>query len=144
MFDLPFDPALQDFITALYSRNDGVVSAVCYGPAAFAHVKQSDGTYLIAGKAVAGFCNEEEQLFGKRWQAEFPFLLEDKLKQRGGLYERAELMLPHVSVAGRLITGQNPYSLVSHPVTSSRCRLMPPVRSKTAKARWLAWSPKTK
>lgn len=110
MFDLPFDPALQDFIAALYSRPGAVVSAVCHGPAAFAHVKQPDGTYLIAGKAIAGFCNEEEQMFGKRWQAEFPFSLEDKLKQRGGLYERAELMLPHVSVAGRLITGQNPYS----------------------------------
>lgn len=110
MFDLPFDPALQDIIGAMYDRADGIVSAVCHGPAALVHVKQADGTYLIAGKTIAGFCNDEEQLFGKRWKTEFPFSLEDKLKQRGGRYERAELMLPHVSVDGRLITGQNPYS----------------------------------
>jgi len=91
MFDLPFDSALQDIISAIYARPDGIVSAVCHGPAAFAHVKQPDGTYLIAGKAIAGFSNDEEQLFGKRWKAELPFLLEDKLKQRGGLYERADV-----------------------------------------------------
>jgi len=110
MFDLPVDPALQEIIAAIYARPDGIVSAVCHGSAAFAHIKQPDGSFLIAGKAIGGFSNEEEELFGKGWKSELPFLLEDKLKQRGGLYERAEMMLPHVSVAGRLITGQNPYS----------------------------------
>ena len=109
MFDLPYDPALQDLIATLY-QTEGVVSAVCHGPAAFVHVTLDDGQYLIDDKAVSGFTNEEETLFGKRWKEEFPFLLEDKLIERGAVFEQSDMMLPQVSTAGRLITGQNPYS----------------------------------
>lgn len=110
MFDLPFDPALQELLASVYNSKDGIVSAVCHGPAALVNVKSSDGKYILAGKTVSGFCNAEEEKFGKRWREEFPFMLEDKLKARGGKYERAEMMLPHVSVSEKLITGQNPYS----------------------------------
>ncbi len=109
MFDLPFDPSLQEIITQIY-QNKGIISAVCHGPAAFVHVKLPDGKYLVEGKAVTGFCNDEETMFGKKWQKEFPFMLEDKLKARAGIYEKADVMLPHVSISGQLITGQNPYS----------------------------------
>jgi putative intracellular protease/amidase len=110
MFDLPFDPALQELLASVYNSKNGIVSAVCHGPAALVNVKRADGQYLLAGKTVSGFCNLEEEKFGKRWREEFPFMLEDKLKARGGKYERAEMMLPHVSVSEKLITGQNPYS----------------------------------
>jgi putative intracellular protease/amidase len=113
MFDLPFDPSLQEIVAAIYQKQQGVVAAVCHGPAAFVNVKLDDGTFLIANKTVTGFCNDEEEKFGKKWKAEFPFLLEDKLKARGALYERSEAMLPQVSTDGRLITGQNPYSTLA-------------------------------
>lgn len=109
MFDLPFDPSLQEIVSTIYSRN-GIVSAVCHGPAAFANVKLANGEYLIANKKVSGFSNEEEIKFGKKWKSEFPFLLEDKLIARGGIYEKADVMLPQISISGNLITGQNPYS----------------------------------
>lgn len=109
MFDIPYDPALQDIILHLY-KNNKVVSAVCHGPAALANIKLNDSTFLLAGKAVSGFSNEEEKRFGKKWMKEFPFLLEDKLKERGAQYKLGDMMLPQVTVSGKLITGQNPYS----------------------------------
>lgn len=110
MFDLPFDPSLQDIITSIYKQKNGVVSAVCHGPAALVNVKLPDNSYLLNGQTVTGFCNAEEEKFGKKWVKDFPFLLEDKLKTRNARYEHAQMMLPHVSVSGKLITGQNPYS----------------------------------
>ena len=110
MFDLPFDPSLQEIIHAIYKKNNAIVSAVCHGPAAFVNVKDEQGKYLIAGKKITGFCNDEEDKFGKTWKSEFPFMLEDKLKARDTYYEKGEAMLPHVVVDGRIITGQNPFS----------------------------------
>ncbi|WP_100656896.1 type 1 glutamine amidotransferase domain-containing protein [Alteromonas flava] len=112
MFDLPIDTALQTLIADIYQQQ-GVIAAVCHGPAALVHVKLANGEYLVAGKTVNGFTNEEEQLFGKKWLAEFDFLLEDKLKARGGKFAAAEIMLEYVAVDERLITGQNPTSTVA-------------------------------
>lgn len=109
MFDLPFDPSIQEIIVQIY-QDKGIVSAVCHGPAALVNVKLPNGKYLPEGKVVTGFCNDEETMFGKKWQKEFPFMLEDKLKARGGIYEKGDVMLPQVSVSGQLLTGQNPYS----------------------------------
>lgn len=110
MFDLPFDPSLQDIILSIYEKQQGIVAAVCHGPAVLANIKLADGRFLIAGKIISGFSNEEEKKFGKTWVTEFPFLLEDKLKSRGATYESSAAMLPQVSIDGRLITGQNPFS----------------------------------
>lgn len=111
MFDLPFDPSLQDLISEMFQKNK-IISAVCHGSAAFVNVKLKDGKYLIEDKKVTGFCNDEEKMFGKKWQPEFPFLLEDKLKSRKAIYEKAEVMLPQISISGNLLTGQNPFSTV--------------------------------
>ena len=112
MFDLPTNTELSGFIGQLY-ENQGVVAAVCHGPAALVNVKLSNGEYLVANKAVNGFTNEEEKLFGKKWLTEFPFLLEDKLKAHGGSFQHSPFMLPHLAVDGRLVTGQNPSSTVA-------------------------------
>ncbi|WP_224484029.1 type 1 glutamine amidotransferase domain-containing protein [Robertkochia aurantiaca] len=109
MFDLPFDPSLQDIIVNLYRREGTVISSVCHGPAAFANVKDGD-KFIIEGVELTGFCNLEEDLFGKKWVKEFPFSLEDKLKARGAVFSQADFMLSKVSVSGKFITGQNPFS----------------------------------
>lgn len=114
MFDLPKDLALQQLIAAIYQQ-DGVVAAVCHGPAALVNVQLADGSYLVAGKAVNGFTNQEERLFGKKWLSKFEFMLEDKLIERGGRFQASPMMLSHVVADQRLITGQNPASTV--PVT---------------------------
>lgn len=109
MFDLPGDRALQSLIAGVWTQG-GVVAAVCHGPAALVDVRLADGTPLVAGKALTGFTNEEEQIFGKRWAASFPFLIEDRMRERGARWQEAPLMMPKVVVDGRLVTGQNPYS----------------------------------
>ena len=109
MFDLPRSPALQQLLRRTWQR-EGVVAGVCHGPAAFADLRLDDGKPLVRGKTVTGFSNAEEQLFGKKWRAQFPFQLQDKLISNGARFEHADIMLSKVVVDGRLITGQNPYS----------------------------------
>lgn len=109
MFDLPRDTALARLAGRIYDRG-GVVSAVCHGPAGLVRVRTADGKALLAGRAVTGFSNEEEQVFGKKWTSQFPFLLETEIRALGARWQEAPLMLPHVAVDGRLITGQNPYA----------------------------------
>lgn len=109
MFDLPRDTALKTLLADVYERG-GVVAAVCHGPAALSGVRLDDGSLLVAGKAMTGFTNEEETVFGKRWAKEFAFLLEDRMREEGARWQEAALMMPKVVVDGRLVTGQNPYS----------------------------------
>lgn len=111
MFDLPKDTSLQALIGDIYQQQ-GAVAAVCHGPAALVDVKLADGSYLLANKKVNGFTNEEEDLFGKKWSAKFDFMLEDKLVERGGKFQSSDIMLSHVAIDDRLITGQNPSSTV--------------------------------
>jgi putative intracellular protease/amidase len=111
MFDLPKDAALQTLL-ARHFEQGGVVAAVCHGPAALANVKLKDGSPLVRGRRMTGFTNEEEQMFGKKWLKEFPFLLETRMRENGAQWEEAALMMPKLVVDGRLITGQNPFSTV--------------------------------
>lgn len=109
MFDLPRDTALASLLADAYTQG-AVIGAVCHGPAALVDVKLGDGTSMVAGKAMTGFTNEEESVFGKRWAKEFPWQLEDALRARGAHWQEAPLMMAKVVVDGRLVTGQNPYS----------------------------------
>ena len=111
MFDLPYSEPLQNLIASIYEKQ-GVVAAVCHGPAALVNVKLSNGEYLIAGKTVNGFTNDEEQLFGKKWAPQFDFMLEDKLIANGAKFQSSDIMLEHVAVDGNLVTGQNPSSTI--------------------------------
>ncbi|WP_058834345.1 type 1 glutamine amidotransferase domain-containing protein [Luteimonas abyssi] len=109
MFDLPVDTALQSLMADVYEQG-GVLAAVCHGPAALAEVRRHDGSLLVAGRTVTGFTNEEEALFGKKWAATFPWLLEDAMRERGAHWREVPPVLSGIVVDGRLITGQNPYS----------------------------------
>ena len=109
MFDLAADTALARLAGELYDRG-GVVSAVCHGPAGLVRARTRDGKPLFSGRAVTGFSNEEEMVFGKKWMPQFTFLLETEIRTLGARWEETSLMLPHVAIDGRLITGQNPYS----------------------------------
>lgn len=107
MWDFPSDSQIATIAAKIYEAH-GVVAAVCHGPAGLTNIKLSNGEYLIKGKKVNGFTNEEEQLV--KLTDVVPFLLEDKLKAIGGLYEKSGPWQPHVTVDGRLISGQNPQS----------------------------------
>jgi len=83
-------------------------------------VRGKDGEYLVKGKRVTGFTNAEEKAVGLAEVV--PFLLEDRLKERGGLYRKGADWMPHVEVDGKLVTGQNPAS--SGPAAQELLRLL--------------------
>lgn len=105
MWDFPDNEELAG-ITATVYENGGVVAAVCHGAAALVNITLSDGSYLVAGKEVAGFTNEEEVASGLTEVV--PFLLKDKLEERGAHHTEARPFHAHVVADGRLVTGQNP------------------------------------
>ncbi|MFL6114525.1 MAG: type 1 glutamine amidotransferase domain-containing protein [Catenulispora sp.] len=107
MFDFPQSPDLARLAVEIYERG-GVVSAVCHGPAGLVNLRLSDGSYLVDGRRVASFTNEEEQSLGL--VDAMPFLLEDRLKERGAVHTKAANYVAHTESDGRLVTGQNPAS----------------------------------
>lgn len=107
MWDFRDSKAIQSLTAQVYEQG-GVVAAVCHGPAALVDVKLQNGTYLIAGKNVTGFTNEEEE--NAQLTATMPFLLEDAMISRGAKFQQADLWQEKVVVDGRVVTGQNPAS----------------------------------
>ena len=84
------------------------VSFVCHAPAALKNVKNKDGKPLVKGKKVTGFTNTEEELV--QLTDVVPFLVEDMLKEKGGIYSKVGDFEPYALEDGLLITGQNPAS----------------------------------
>ena len=84
------------------------VATVCHAPGVLRHVKAADGSPLVKGKQVTGFTNTEEEAVGLTKVV--PFLVEDMLKENGGLYEKGPDWGSFVLVDDNLITGQNPAS----------------------------------
>ena len=107
MWDFREDRDVQRLAAAIHDKG-GVVAAVCHGPAALVDVCLSSGDYLVAGKRVTGFSNDEEE--AAELTKVVPFLLESALVERGGRYQKAGLWQEHVVTDGRLVTGQNPAS----------------------------------
>lgn len=107
MWDLAGNKGLAEIAAAVY-ENGGVIGAVCHGPAGLINIKLTSGVYLIAGKNVNAFTNEEEAAVGLTGVV--PFLLEDALKERGAIFEKSGLWQSHVTVDQRVVTGQNPQS----------------------------------
>ena len=107
MWDVTEDAASIALIETMFAANKPV-SAVCHGSAVFRHTKAPDGAPLVRGKKVAGFTNAEEAAVGLTEAV--PFLVEDMLKQNGGIYSKADNFQSHVVTDGNLVTGQNPAS----------------------------------
>lgn len=107
MWDFAGNEALAAIATKIY-ENNGIVSAVCHGPAGLVNIRLSNGKYLVDGKKVNAFTNEEEAAV--KLENVVPFLLEDKLIERGAKFEKSGLWQTHVTVDERLVTGQNPQS----------------------------------
>jgi putative intracellular protease/amidase len=107
MWDLATDTNSISLIQDFYNHGKPI-AFVCHAPAALVNVKDKKGNYLIAGKKVTGFTNTEEAAVGLTEVV--PFLLEDKLKERGGKFSQGLDWSSHVVEDGLLLTGQNPQS----------------------------------
>nr|WP_277933038.1 type 1 glutamine amidotransferase domain-containing protein [Nostoc sp. FACHB-892] len=119
MWDIP-DNATSIALIEAFVKADKPVGAVCHAPVALINVRGKDGEYLIKGKRVTAFTNEEEEAVGLT--AVVPFLLEDRLKERGSIYSKTVNWVPYVQVDGKLVTGQNPAS--SEPAAEELLKLL--------------------
>jgi putative intracellular protease/amidase len=107
MWDFPDNPELAEITATIYDRG-GIVGAVCHGSASLVNLQLSNGNYLVAGKKISCFTNEEEAAVGLTDVV--PFLLESKLIERGASVEKAANFQKKVVISDRLVTGQNPAS----------------------------------
>ena len=119
-FDAVFYPGGHGPLWDLTNDNDSIhliesflkdnkpVAAVCHAPAVLLHVKDEADEPLVKGKNITGFSNSEEEAV--ELNRVVPFLLEDELKNRGGIYTSKENWASYVVTDGLLITGQNPAS----------------------------------
>lgn len=94
---------IESFIAA-----EKPVALVCHAPGVLRHVKTAEGKPLVAGKKVTGFADTEEAAVGLTEVV--PFLVEDMLKDNGGIYSKGDDWASYVVTDGLLITGQNPAS----------------------------------
>ncbi|MBW4619602.1 MAG: type 1 glutamine amidotransferase domain-containing protein [Cyanosarcina radialis HA8281-LM2] len=124
MWDMP-DNATSIAPIEAFVKSDKPVGAVCHAPVALVNVRGKDGEYLVKGKRVTGFTNAEEEEVGLTTIV--PFLLEDRLKERGSIYSKTANWNPYVQVDGKLVTGQNPAS--SEPAAEELLKLLRSVRS---------------
>lgn len=106
MVDMPENALLKKVIKETYERN-AVVGAVCHGPVSLLNVKLSNGTYLVNGKNITSFTDEEEKGYAI---ADVPFLLESALTKQGAKFHAAAVWTAHSIADGNLVTGQNPAS----------------------------------
>ncbi|WP_026917550.1 type 1 glutamine amidotransferase domain-containing protein [Gordonia shandongensis] len=108
MYDFPDSDGLQRITREIYERG-GIVSSVCHGYCGLLNTRLSDGTHLIAGRAMTGFAWTEEVL--ARVAKLVPYNAEQQAKDRGARYRKAALpFVPHTVTDGNLVTGQNPQS----------------------------------
>jgi putative intracellular protease/amidase len=107
MWDLADNTHLSTLAAQIYTNN-GIVAAVCHGPAGLVNIKLPNGKYLVEGKKINAFTNEEEAAV--KLEKVVPFALETKLIERGAHFEKSDIWLSHVAVDTRVITGQNPQS----------------------------------
>jgi putative intracellular protease/amidase len=84
------------------------IAAVCHAPAVLLKVKDDSGNLIVNGKNVTGFTNSEEAAV--ELTDVVPFLLENELKNIGGIYSKKDDWASYVVKDGMLITGQNPAS----------------------------------
>jgi putative intracellular protease/amidase len=107
MWDFPAARALAELAAGIYEEG-GVVAAVCHGPAGLVNLTLRDGTYLVEGRQVTAFTNEEEAAVDLTDVV--PFALESALTERGAKFTKVDNFVEHAVADNRLVTGQNPAS----------------------------------
>ena len=91
-----------------FLASNKAVATVCHASAALLNVKNTANDFIVKGKAVTGFSNNEEAAV--QLTDVVPFLLEDELNKRGADYQKAEDWHAFAVQDGLIISGQNPAS----------------------------------
>jgi len=106
MVDMPDNPLLKQVVRETYERQ-AIVGAVCHGPVSLLNVRLSNGSYLLEGKNISSFTNEEEENYAKE---DVPFELETALTKQGAIFHGVKPWAAFSIEDGNLVTGQNPAS----------------------------------
>ena len=107
MWDFPDDSDLQEIAQAIYA-DGGYITSVCHGEAGLLNLKDSDGEYLVKGKKINGFTDQEEAMNGTADAV--PFAAEAELIKRGADFVKGDPFTEFAVEDQRFITGQNPMS----------------------------------
>ena len=110
MFDLPENRQLERIISHVYEKENGLICTIGHGAAALINVKkQNSNEFLVKNRKLTCFSDREE----KEMQMDriLPFMIEDRLKERGARLEIAEPNKSKVVIDERLITAQNSQSI---------------------------------
>ncbi len=107
MQDLAVNESVGKVLATALADPVKVVGAVCHGQASFLAAGDSAG-WAFKGRRITAFSNSEESMTGLAANA--PWLLEDRLRAAGALFEAGAPWGAHVVVDGNLVTGQNPAS----------------------------------
>lgn len=107
LWDLTENTASIALIEAFLTANKAV-GTVCHATTALLNVKNPAGEFAIKGKNITGFSNTEEDAV--QLTDVVPFLLEDELKERDAIYQKAADWHEFVVQDGLIISGQNPAS----------------------------------
>lgn len=106
MFDLAHDSDLHAIINIVHETN-GIVSAVCHGPAPLVFTKTKDGTPLLQGLNVTGYPNDMEP---EEVESLLPFSLEDEMSKISK-YDKGDGQDEFVVWGSdKLLTGRDPGS----------------------------------
>jgi len=113
LWDLPANGDSISLIKDFLSEKKPVAT-VCHATAALLNVYDESGESIIKNTNISGFSNSEEDAL--QLSEIVPFLLEDELKRRGGIYHKAADWQAFAIQDGLIISGQNPASseLVAH------------------------------
>jgi putative intracellular protease/amidase len=107
MQDLAVDASVGKILHAALRNERQVVAAVCHGQASFLSAGDAQG-WSFKGRKMTAFTNDEETQVGLAANA--PWLLEDRLRAAGAVFEAGAPWSSHVVIDGNLVTGQNPAS----------------------------------
>jgi putative intracellular protease/amidase len=108
MQDLAVDPDIGGLMASMLGDSNKVLAAVCHGPASFLSAHDANGQWLFKGRKLTAFSNEEENQ--STFAGNAPWLLEDRLRLAGALYEVEPAWTPHAVTDDNLVTGQQNYS----------------------------------
>lgn len=98
MFDIADNEDMLTLMAEIYEAG-GVVGGCGHGPGSFANVKLSNGTYMVAGRKVAGFPDATEVT--KPWAQQgtlLPFFVESQLRENGALAQNKQTLADKTAV----------------------------------------------
>ena len=107
MWDFPDNTDLIKLAETIY-KNGGYITSVCHGEVGLLNLKDKNGEYLVKGKKINGFTDQEEAMHGT--DKDVPFAAEAELIKRGANFVKGDPFKEFAVEDQRFITGQNPFS----------------------------------